>query len=150
MAASLHYLTIQDVLWINLQVTKKVQHFNYARLEEAVFYQYAYGDSKTLFPQAARFITGFLKMRPFEAGNEATAAVSCLAFLLLNGYAAKGDLRGWTEGSITAESIEGMVEEDHSLGHAIVPDVRAAIRRVLDSHADAVAAVEGSPALKSA
>ena len=42
---ALHYLTIQDILWINLQVTKKVQHFNYARLEEGTFYQYGYGRS---------------------------------------------------------------------------------------------------------
>ena len=54
--AALQYLTVQDILWINLQVTKKVQHFNYARLEEATFYQYAYGDSNTLLPQAARFV----------------------------------------------------------------------------------------------
>ncbi len=76
----LHYLTVQDVLWINLQVTKKVHHFNYARLEEATAYQYAYGE-KSSTSQAARFLTGFLKMHPFDVGNEATAFVACAAFL---------------------------------------------------------------------
>jgi prophage maintenance system killer protein len=152
MAASLHYLTVQDVLWINLQLTKKVQHFNYARLEEAVFYQYAYGDSRTLFPQAARFISGFLKMRPFEAGNEATALVSCLAFLYLNGYTAQGDLRGWFDQAKTGkvEAIEAVAVEDPHAGHTLVPDVRGAIRRVLDEHAAAIAAAADEPARKSA
>lgn len=51
MACTLHYLTVQDVLWINLQATRKVQHFNYAKLEEATYCQYAYGESNTLLPK---------------------------------------------------------------------------------------------------
>ena len=31
--ANLQYLTVQDMLWINLQTTKKVQHFQYAKLD---------------------------------------------------------------------------------------------------------------------
>src|SRR3569832_347171 len=85
MGTTLLYLTVQDILWINLQVTKKVHHFNYARLEEATFYQYAYGESNSLVPQAGRFIGGFLRMHPFEAGNEATAFVAGAAFLKING-----------------------------------------------------------------
>jgi len=84
-AAQLHYLTVQDILWINLQVTGKVHHFNYAKLEEATYYQYAYGDSKNLVSQAARFLPGFLKMSPIEAGNEATAFIAALTFLKING-----------------------------------------------------------------
>ena len=34
------------------ELSRKVQHFNYARLEEATFYQYAYGESSNLIPQA--------------------------------------------------------------------------------------------------
>src|SRR5436309_1228008 len=82
---NLKYLTIQDILWINLQLTKKVQHFNYARLEEATFYQYGYGASRDLPRQAGRFLAGFLKLHPLDAGNEATAFLGCVAFLLLNG-----------------------------------------------------------------
>ena len=83
--ASLHYLTVQDILWINLQTTRRVNHFNYARLEEATFYQYAYGDSNSLLPQAARFVSGFLRMHPFEDGNESTMLVAAAAFLVMNG-----------------------------------------------------------------
>src|SRR5579862_4945295 len=82
---NLHYLTVQDMLWINLQATKKVQHFNYARLEEATFYQYAYGQSGSLVQQAGRFLTGFLKLHPFEAGNESTGLIGCATFLNING-----------------------------------------------------------------
>jgi prophage maintenance system killer protein len=82
--ASLHSLTVQDILWINLQTTQRVNHFNYARLEEATYYQYAYGESNSLLPQATRFVSGFLRMHPFDAGNEATALVAVAAFLVLN------------------------------------------------------------------
>lgn len=91
----LHTLTIQDVLWLNLQVSNKVQPYDYAKLEEAVFYQFAYGDSTGLLPQAARFITGFMRMAPFESDNDATAFLACVAFLRLNGKAldvASGDV----------------------------------------------------------
>ncbi len=49
---SLKYLTVQDMLWINLQATKKVQHFRYALLEEATYYQYGYGASRQSRPDA--------------------------------------------------------------------------------------------------
>ena len=84
---ALHYLTIQDILWINRKVTNKVNDFDYSRLEEATFYQYAYGESNSLLPQAERFVTGFLRMAPFNEGNERTALVACAAFLRLNGFA---------------------------------------------------------------
>ncbi|HLK15258.1 MAG TPA: Fic family protein, partial [Fimbriimonadaceae bacterium] len=83
--SAIHYLTIQDVLWVHLQVTNKVESYDYARLEEAVFYQYAYGDSTGLLAQASRFLSGFMRQHPFEAGNEVTAFLSCAAFLRLNG-----------------------------------------------------------------
>ena len=85
MASQLHYLTVQDILWINQQVTERVHHFSYAKLEEATYYQYSYGESKSVVHQAARFLTGFPRMRPLDAGNEATAFVGCLTFLQING-----------------------------------------------------------------
>jgi prophage maintenance system killer protein len=85
MAASLHYLTVQDVLWINLEATRKPNSFHYAKLEEATYYQYAYGESNTLLPQAGRFLAGFLKLHPFEAGNAATGFIAVLAFIRANG-----------------------------------------------------------------
>ena len=58
---ALNYLTVQDMLFLNLQITKSVQPFDYARLEEAVFYQYAPGQSTDLVAQGARFLVGFSK-----------------------------------------------------------------------------------------
>lgn len=155
--ASLHYLTVQDILWINLQVTKKVRHFNYARLEEATFYQYAYGESSTLFPQAARFITGFVKMRPFEAGNEGTALVATLAFLAINGYTtsiAGADVGRWFErvlqkGADAQAAIGEISIPDPEAHHAIVPDVRGAVAKVLESCESVLEALSES-AIKTA
>lgn len=137
--ASLHYLTVQDILWINLQVTKKVHHFSYARLEEATYYQYAYGESNSLTPQAGRFVTGFMKMHPFEAGNEATAFVGCLAFLRING--ADVDLtdeqaRAWFEKirlreTTGAEAIAPKVKQEEDYHPTLKPDVRTFVRGVL-------------------
>lgn len=137
MASSLHYLTVQDILWINLQVTKKVHHFNYARLEEATYYQYAYGKSNTLVPQAARFLSGFLKLHPFESGNEATAFVGCLAFLKVNGYSLDVPSEEGAEwfakisGRATParEAIEARAKKDEGDHHDM--DVRAAIDWVI-------------------
>ncbi len=136
--AKLHYLTVQDILWINLQTTKKVQHFSYARLEEATFYQYAYGDSNDLLSQAARFLSGFVKMRPLEAGNEATAFVALATFLTLNGacfHLADADALAWFRAaSVSTEAardaLASLVEVDeHDHGHK--PDVRGAIQTVI-------------------
>lgn len=137
MAASLHYLTVQDILWLNLQVTKKVHHFSQVKLEEATFYQYAYGESNTLLPQAARFLSGFLKMHPFEAGNESTIFIATLAFLRLNGQdvslldemgaawlqKAKSSREGAR--SAIAEIVQPLDEHHHE-------DVRTAITAIRD------------------
>jgi len=81
----LRYLTLQDVLWINLQVSKKVHHFQAARLEEAVFCQYSLGIASGLDKQSARLFNGLLKLKAFDFANEATAFVACGALLLANG-----------------------------------------------------------------
>ena len=77
----MQYLTIQDVLWINLQVTKRVNKFDYATLEDATFSQYAVGGAEGIALQAARFLSTFLRMRPITAGSEATALIATLGFL---------------------------------------------------------------------
>ncbi len=96
-------LTVQDVLWINLQVTGRVNHYSNARLEEATYYQFAYGDSKGIEGQAARLLAGFVRMHPFEAGNEATALAATLAFLELNGLTVdlgSGSAEEWARGAM--------------------------------------------------
>lgn len=113
---ALHYLTLQDVLWINLQVTGGPQDFRFDDLEEATFYQYGYGGSQSIVPQAARFLKGFLKKKPFDAGNEATAFVACLGFLKVNGLDYKGtDSLAWfTEVENGTREPEEAIEKSFS------------------------------------
>ena len=150
--AKLHYLTVQDILWINLQATKKVHHFSHARLEEATFYQYAYGDSKEILGQAARFLSGFMKMRPLDAGNEATAFLALASFLLVNGaQLCVEDARGaaWFRAASASaeaarEALEAIVQIDGS-GHDHKLDVRAATRSAMDLYPATTAALAMTP-----
>ncbi|GIV05114.1 MAG: hypothetical protein KatS3mg016_0689 [Fimbriimonadales bacterium] len=80
------YLTLQDLIWINSEVTKSPQPYSYDRLEEATYYQYSYRQSRDVLLQAARFLWGYLKYRPFARGNLATALIATLVFLQINGY----------------------------------------------------------------
>ncbi len=136
----LHYLTVQDMLWINLQATKKVQHFNYARLEEATYYQYAYGESASLIPQAGRFLGGFLKLRPFDAGNESTGLIGCATFLNLNGAhltLTDDDALDWldrvmTKQTTAEEAVAAAAVPDPGFHDSLKPDVRAALIAVMN------------------
>jgi prophage maintenance system killer protein len=143
-ANAMKYLTVQDMLWINLQVTKKVQHFNYARLEEATFYQYGYGASRDLPLQAGRFLSGFMKLHPFDAGNEGTALLGCGAFLLLNGL--KLDVKDsealdWLE-KVRARKLRAEealpTTKDEAAHDTNVANVRDAVRLVLEEFAGTV------------
>ena len=84
--AAIHYLTVQDILWINHEVTREVLPYKYAQLEEATFGQYAYGGSHDVIKQAATFLSAFSRLKPFERGNRGTAFIAVLAFLALNGH----------------------------------------------------------------
>jgi prophage maintenance system killer protein len=84
--ASVHYLTVQDILWINHEVTNEVLPYKYAQLEEATFGQYAYGGSQDVVQQAATFLSAFSRLRPFAHGNRASALIAVLTFLSINGY----------------------------------------------------------------
>jgi prophage maintenance system killer protein len=145
----LHYLTVQDMLWINLQATKKVQHFNYARLEEATYYQYAYGESSSLIPQAGRFLTGFLRLHPFDAGNESTGLIGCATFLNINGTRLTLDDAGaleWLDKVMTKQvSGEDAVARssgpDPCFHDSLKPDVRTTIRAVLEQFPGAIASL---------
>lgn len=80
------YLTVQDILWINRQITKQTNAFDFEKLEQATFYQYGYGISSNILKQAAHFLNGFMKNAPFGIGDDATAFIGFVAFLNLNGY----------------------------------------------------------------
>ncbi|MCS7066561.1 MAG: hypothetical protein NZL85_09880 [Fimbriimonadales bacterium] len=80
------YLTVQDLVWINTQITGTPQPYNYDRLEEATYYQYSYRQSMDVLLQAARFLWGYLTYRPFAKGNLSTALIGVLTFLEINGF----------------------------------------------------------------
>lgn len=135
---ALNYLTVQDMLTINLELTGSKQVFDYSRLEEGVNYQYASGQSNDLVAQSARFFCGFEKMAPFESGNEACAFISLMVFLEANGKTldlAEGDVAKWCDevwsGSIEAKSaiysklIDTHIQLEHGVPHfaAITEDV---------------------------
>jgi prophage maintenance system killer protein len=81
----MRYLTVQDMLWISLQVVGRPQKFQYAKLEEATFTQYIYGESQAPIEHAIRFLTGWPRHKPFAEANERIGLVAFLAFLRMNG-----------------------------------------------------------------
>ena len=134
----MHYLTNQDVIWIHLQIAKKPGKFDYAKLEEAVSYQYAYGKSKDVLSQASRFFVGFPVMSPFEGDNRAVALVAGLAFLALNGYEIKVkemSLLEWFENasdkSRSKLTVQTGVQLDEHGHHATTREV---VNAVLEAH----------------
>lgn len=85
-AGEVQYLTVQDILWINLQVTGTVNPYEFMKLEEGTNYQYGYGGSHDVPAQAKRLLSGLKKNAPFSAGNDETAEVAFRSFLGLNGF----------------------------------------------------------------
>lgn len=83
----MRYLTVHDVIWINTALTGSPQRYDFDRLENAVYSQYSYGDSRDVLAQGARLLRRLLQDKPFERGNEQTALVAAATFLWLNGYA---------------------------------------------------------------
>ena len=147
MAAQLHYLTVQDILWINMQVTDKVHHFNYAKLEEATYFQYSYGESRSVTPQAARFLIGFPKLHPIDAGNDATTFIACLTFLEINGMTIElldANAQTWFESAQARtvdpqEAIRSIAKP--SLDHHHAVNVRATVRDLIGSYPCALLAL---------
>lgn len=150
--ASLHYLTVQDMLWINLQtIGFKAQSWHFMKLEEGTFYQYGYGASANLVPQAAKFAAGFAKNAPFADGNEATGLIAVLTFLAMNGKSISLDAEGavdWYRKAVTGseDAIASVATDSHDGHHALVPDVRAIAGELLERYAKAVSALSGAAA----
>ncbi|QYK56515.1 MAG: hypothetical protein KF733_03325 [Fimbriimonadaceae bacterium] len=147
---ALHYLTVPDMLWINLQVTGAPQPYRYDRLEEATFYQYGRGNSLDPVAQAARMLVGFRRMRPFDRGNEATAFVATVTFLRMNGHdvAFTDDEAGdWTERASASEADAARLLQEKlakTKGHADnleVHDSHDAARSVLDAFPGAISSL---------
>lgn len=138
----MHYLTVQDMLWLNLQLTKEEHKFDFALLEEATFLQYAYNNSKDIAGQAAKFLTGFRKKAPFTAGNEACAFIGALAFVEANGMSIdipvdKGNewLEGvWADASIASGAIKAKLAEGEANTKHGVPDMREICEGLIEKH----------------
>jgi prophage maintenance system killer protein len=149
-ATKLNYLTVQDMIWINLQVTQHVNPFDYAYLEEATFYQYGYGSSTELCDQAGRFLAGFASKAPFSEGDEATAFIGFLGFLSINGRRCTlndSDALAWlrSHAKPSAADIEAITE---ATGHGPIfektgehgePDIRATLGDALERYRETVA-----------
>ncbi len=111
----MHYLTVPDLLWINLQLTGSPQAYDYATLEEATFYQYSRGDSSEILTQAARFLTGFNRLAPFADGNVPTGFIGCLAYLEANGHTLDLDdssAGGWLQGALVSQAAATQAVRD--------------------------------------
>ena len=133
---ALTYLTVQDMLWLNLQLTKQSRPFPFAKLEEATFLQYGYGASQDLLGQAARFMTGFAKLAPFGEKDKQTALLGTVAFLRANGYRLNvpvSEAASWVErvtsGQIKAdEAIQQLaLADDHGHEPSVVECLRSAL-----------------------
>jgi prophage maintenance system killer protein len=143
MASALNYLTVQDVLWINLQLTNRKNEFDYDRVEEATYYQYGYGGSLDLPAQAGRLLTGFRRMRPFPMGNDACALVSTLAFLRINGArlnltdedALEWTRNVWDKPDSVAEAVrEKLVDHHPDQHHGEVPAKEKVLDEIFDHY----------------
>ena len=126
--AALRYLTVQDMLWIHRLVTGKVQRFDYARLEEGTFYQYAPGQSFDVAAQGARFLQGFAKQSPFPGGNEAAAFVGYVTFLRANGFDL--DASDAQASNLPLADLGKRAEPWHGESHA-APTVRELVSEVM-------------------
>ena len=146
----MHYLTVQDMLWINLQLTKQINRYEFARLEEATYYQYGYGTSKSLTAQATRFLTGFSKLAPFSAGSKGSAFVGFVAFLRLNDAdlnVKPADVVKWVESALANPAmIESCIAATHSHEHGHNPPTRQMIQSVLTDYAAVLAIFSDSVA----
>jgi len=144
--AGIHYLTVQDILWINHEVTNEVLPYKFAQLEEATFGQYAYGGSHDAMKQASTLLAAFGRLRPFSAGNRATAFVAVLSFLVMNGYSLALDPANavaWFEKASgrTSDALAGIrdaVAEGEPQPQDLKPVVRTTVREVIKTYSEAI------------
>jgi len=144
--AKLYTLTVPDMLWVNLQVTKDTQQYSFARLEEAVFCQYGYGGSDDVLGQAAQFLTGFRRLRPFTHGNAACAFIGMVVFLEMNGFALdfpESEAVAWAteawadESAVTAKIAAATHPHDAEI-HDDIPSAREIAEQVLAKYREAI------------
>lgn len=145
MASTLRYLTVPDFLYLNLELTKAEQTYRFDKLEEAVFYQYAYGQSTNLVSQAGRFLKGWRVMKPFAKGNDACAFIGFLAFLRSNGVSlsvSDAEMGAWVAQAWGGGDVDAMIEAARTDFHVHdrdgVVDRREMIESVLEDYPETV------------
>jgi len=148
MADKLRYLTTQDLLWLNMEITGEPQTYRFDKLEEATAYQYTRGqyDPHT---QAARFALGWRRQRPFHQGNEATGFVATLAFLHANDIPLTledGQALAWwrdlpSDPSSLTQALQGATQAGHVHAYHNVVDFKEILLEILAAYPEAVAAL---------
>ena len=117
--ASVHYLSVHDLVWIHSVLAGEPVPFDYERLESCMAAQYGYGDSTDVEGQSRALLRRCLLARPFERSNRPFAAAAFLAFLAANGR----ELTLTDEELVSAiQRLEAGEEVDLPIG----PAVRAA------------------------
>ena len=138
----MHYLTVQDVLWIHLQIAKKPGKFSFASLEEATSYQYAYGKSHDVLAQASRFFSGFIVKSPFDSANRAVAFAAGIVFLELNGLDFKPvekDLVWWLDQAAIPASSKAIIESSTAPSeHAHRVESRVVAKAVMEKYGSTI------------
>jgi len=152
-----HYLTVQDVLWINLQLTKSQQDFDYATLEQCTYFQYGYGKNQDLAAQAASLLKGFSEQRPFERGSEATAFVAAATFLRINEKSltiGEEELLSFMNALLSGEVpggiyVSGYMEDNSKIAHDVdgTPDIADAANEIMGKYANALQKLLKEPAV---
>lgn len=137
----MQYLTVQDIIWINALAMKSPQRFDFSRLEEASYYQYAYGGSNDLAGQASRLLSGFRQQAPFEAGNDVTAFVAFVALLKANGKGLKEGAARKVLADPTPQAVADAIEDGHFAGHAA--ETRECIAEVFAEYSETIANLKG-------
>lgn len=125
---------------MNLQVTGRVNDFQFMPLEEAAYYQYTLG-SASPFDSALRFAAGFVRNAPFAEGNMGTAFLAVATFLAINGFELSlndTDVVGWFQELISAPSNEALAQAVHSADLHETADVHEAASAVLARFPNAI------------
>jgi prophage maintenance system killer protein len=125
-------LTLQDLIWLNLVATKRVNGFDFEKLEQTCFRQYGYGAVQDVVGQAARMAESLVRLRPFDAGNEETAALAFAALLRLNGLVASGgaDAIVGAEGAMR-EALAQSVQIDPEWDPGAEPNLEAVVAQLV-------------------
>lgn len=133
-----HYLTAQDILWANRAlVPPGQQKFHFAKLEQALAYQYDLKKAGDLATRAAAFGLGLVKNQAFGKANLATGFACMVAFLKLNGYninVEDGDAKLFEPGQLTQESLRKVMvrsTEEHATPQAALRSTLDAFPRTL-------------------